>query len=71
VTSAPPENTSENRSERERVLVVDDDAAIRAGLSRVLQRGGFHVTTAEDGEEGLDRLLAGDFAAAIVDVAMP
>jgi DNA-binding NtrC family response regulator len=54
-----------------RVLVVDDDAAIRGGLARVLSRAGFDVTTSEDGAAGFEALTTGDFDAALVDVEMP
>ncbi|WP_051830000.1 MULTISPECIES: response regulator transcription factor [Streptomyces] len=40
-----------------RVLVVDDDAAIRRTLERGLRLSGFTVTLAEDGETALARLL--------------
>src|SRR3712207_8191030 len=39
-----------------RVLVVDDDAALRMLISRQLQLAGFEVVTAGDGPEGLERL---------------
>ncbi len=41
-----------------RVLVVDDDAGVREGLTDVLTRGGFEVVLAENGREGLERLRA-------------
>jgi DNA-binding NtrC family response regulator len=57
--------------DRLRVLVVDDDASIRNALNRILVRAGFSVAEAEDGAAGLEKLVSGDFDAAIVDVAMP
>ncbi|MFB9368458.1 response regulator transcription factor [Kitasatospora sp. NPDC001664] len=54
-----------------RVLVVDDDAAIRRSLERGLRLSGFTVRTAGSGPEALD-LLAGEPADAVVlDVSMP
>jgi len=58
-------------SDRVNVLVVDDDDAVRTGIARILTRGGCDVTTAEDGVKGLEALQNGDFAAALVDIAMP
>ena len=70
-TLPPPSESPAAASGPLRVLVVDDDAAIRMGLLRILQRAGFQVSTAEDGSAGLDALTAGDFDAALVDVSMP
>ena len=54
-----------------RVLVVDDDAAIRRTLDRTLSVAGFQVTTVTDGNRAL-RTLDGDvFDLLIVDIYMP
>jgi two-component system OmpR family response regulator len=54
-----------------RILVVDDDAEIRALLSEFLERHGFVVVTATDGAD-MDRQLAqADFDVAVLDVMMP
>lgn len=37
-----------------RILVVDDEAPIRAMLAQMLETEGYEVHTAEHGEEGLD-----------------
>lgn len=54
-----------------RILVVDDDAGIRALCGRVLSREGYHVLLASCGEEGLRRLLAEGADLVIIDVMMP
>ena len=54
-----------------RVLVVDDEPAVRASLERALVAGGYAVTLAGDGEEALDRLVAGRFDLVVLDVMMP
>ena len=56
---------------RLRVLVVDDDQAIREALSRTLEKLGYEVVLAEDGQAGLDRLRAGAIHIALVDLQMP
>jgi two-component system response regulator HydG len=56
---------------RLRVLVVDDDQAIREALSRTLEKMGYEVVLAEDGQVGLDRLRAGAIHIALVDLQMP
>jgi adenylate cyclase len=45
-------------SVRERVLVVDDSAAIRHLVSDCLRRQGFRVETAIDGQDGLEKAVA-------------
>ena len=56
-----------------RVLVVEDDAAVRAIVERVLGREGFEVLTAPDGEEALRRLEAdgGPIDLVVTDLVMP
>src|SRR5260370_15578421 len=54
-----------------RVLVIDDEEAIRAGLSRALAAEGLAVELAENGSEGLRRALAGAFDLVILDLLMP
>ncbi len=63
-------------SERERILVVDDDADIRVALEMLLQYEGFDVWTAKDGKDALARLdrsgNEGQSAALVLsDVKMP
>jgi CheY-like chemotaxis protein len=55
-----------------RVLLVDDDAAILAGLARLLERDGCRVTTAASGSDALARLDTGERYDLIVsDHVMP
>ena len=54
-----------------RVLVVEDDAAMRETLARCLRREGASVSEAEDGLQGLESLMAGAFDLVISDVHMP
>jgi DNA-binding NtrC family response regulator len=54
-----------------RILVVDDDAAVRALLGRVLEAQGLEVSTAEDGERAIERLGAEGAAVALLDLNMP
>ncbi len=54
-----------------RVLVIDDEPAIRYTLTRVLEKAGFRVTTAEGGAVGLETLRASDFDVVITDIMMP
>ncbi|MBP1778822.1 MAG: Response regulator of zinc sigma-54-dependent two-component system [candidate division NC10 bacterium] len=56
---------------RLRVLVVDDDQAIREALSRTLEKFGYEVILAEDGQAGLDRLREGEIHIVLADLQMP
>jgi len=53
-----------------RVLVVDDDAAVRQSLSTALGRDGYEVLAADGGEAALARIAATSFDAIVLDVAM-
>jgi two-component system response regulator MprA len=54
-----------------RVLVVDDEPAVRRALERALRLESYEVALAADGEEALDALAASPADAVILDVAMP
>jgi two-component system response regulator MprA len=54
-----------------RVLVVDDDPAVRDSLRRSLAFNGYEVDVAGDGEEALRRLGAQRPDAVVLDVLMP
>jgi two-component system response regulator MprA len=54
-----------------RVLVVDDDSAVRRSLSTALGRDGYEVLAAEGGHAALDHLVAASVDAIVLDVAMP
>jgi two-component system, OmpR family, response regulator MprA len=54
-----------------RLLVVDDDPAVREALALVLDLGGFDVSTAADGREAIRSLSAASPDAVVLDVSMP
>jgi two-component system response regulator MprA len=54
-----------------RILVVDDDRAVRDSLRRSLAFNGYDVDTAADGSEALDRVGAIRPDALVLDVMMP
>jgi CheY-like chemotaxis protein len=59
-------------SEPGRILIVDDDAAIREALSGILEFEGFVVETAADGAAALARLRRPPAPAlVVVDLVMP
>jgi DNA-binding NtrC family response regulator len=54
-----------------RILVIDDEWSIRDILSNILVGEGFEVDTAEDGQEGIEKLEAGNYDLVITDLKMP
>ncbi|MEN9847853.1 MAG: hypothetical protein RL368_593, partial [Pseudomonadota bacterium] len=53
------------------ILLVDDEPNLHKQVVPILQKKGFTVETANDGEEGLKKLLSEEFDAAVVDLKMP
>lgn len=64
-------STHKMRGEGRRILVVDDDLAIRVLLQAVFKRLGFKVELAEDGEAGLRILKDQTFDLVLLDLMMP
>src|SRR5579859_7762363 len=54
-----------------RVLVVDDEPAVRRALERALSLESYDVALAADGQEALDQLAGAPADAVILDIAMP
>src|SRR3954447_22458683 len=54
-----------------RILVVEDEAAIRDGLADVLVYHGFRVDAVGDGREGLEKALTGRYDLVLLDVMLP
>jgi DNA-binding response OmpR family regulator len=54
-----------------RVLVLDDDRAIRKTIVEVLERAGFNVDSGCDGEEGWQALAATQYDLVVTDLDMP
>lgn len=54
-----------------RILVVDDEDAIRRAISRILTSAGHEVVTADEGSLALRKLQEGDFDAVLTDLFMP
>ena len=53
------------------VLIVDDSRSIRELLTSVLAGAGYNVTSANDGQQGLDTARTSDFDLVITDINMP
>ncbi len=58
-------------SNPKKILVVDDDDAIRNMVERVLRRERFDVDSARDGFEAIEKLSRNDYATVLLDLMMP
>jgi DNA-binding NtrC family response regulator len=54
-----------------RVLIIDDEEALRAVLSDLFGECGYKVTTAGDGDSGLATALSEDFDLIMLDLSLP
>ncbi|PKN92398.1 MAG: hypothetical protein CVU44_14775 [Chloroflexi bacterium HGW-Chloroflexi-6] len=53
------------------ILIIDDDTALRLGLAATLQRKGYTVITASDGQDGLEKIKSMSPDLILCDVMMP
>lgn len=58
-------------SSEPRILIVDDDAATRVMVERVLQRERFQVDCASDGQEAIEMLTRTEYGTILLDLMMP
>lgn len=54
-----------------KILIVEDEPNMRLGLKDNLEFEGYEVDVAEDGEAGLQKILASDFNLVLLDVMLP
>ncbi len=54
-----------------RILVIDDEEAVRSVLTRILSQINYRVATAENGEEGIRLFKEGNFDMVLTDLGMP
>ncbi len=68
-----PERPAEERRGSETVLVVDDEALVRRTAKAMLERYGYTVVAAENGEEGVNlfRVLEEKVSVVLLDMTMP
>ncbi len=70
---APRPVTAGRPTGRGRLLLVDDEEVVRDTVARMLERLGYTITLAVDGQDALERFAAGDraFDLVILDINMP
>jgi CheY-like chemotaxis protein len=71
IKSRPSPSLVIARSAMPRILIIDDDDAVRRATTIMLEARGFDVVAVGDGQAGLDAVKAGTFDAVIVDLFMP
>jgi CheY-like chemotaxis protein len=54
-----------------RILIIDDDAAVRRATTLMLEARGFEIVAVGSGQAGVDAVKAGAFDAVIIDLFMP
>lgn len=59
------------RSDKQRILVVDDDREIVAAIVRLLEREGIEAIPAYNGREAVERLTENEIHLIIIDIMMP
>jgi len=65
------EQRSENQRYTPKILVVDDEMRIREGCREILTEEGFEVSSAENGEKGLEMIAREHFDIILLDLMMP
>ena len=60
-----------NKSDHERLLVIDDEENMRHMLQTLLTKSGYEVDTAPDGSEGLRKIMANRYDFILCDLKMP
>lgn len=58
-------------TERARILIVDDEPAIRSGLATILETADYRVQAVDSGEAALASFEEQDFDLALLDIRMP
>jgi DNA-binding NtrC family response regulator len=53
------------------ILLIEDEASVRAFVRTALERKGYSVVQASSGAEGVEHLTAAQFAGVISDIRMP
>jgi DNA-binding NtrC family response regulator len=70
-TIAVPANAQAMAADGARILIIDDEAAIRESLETLLTLEGYLVDSAENGEIGLERIGEQAFDLVLLDLALP
>lgn len=64
-------NTGENRTEKKRILIIEDEEIFIELFGEKLRQDGYEVVTAKNGAWGVKEALNGDFDLFLIDMVMP
>lgn len=62
---------SEKAAAKGCILVIDDDPLLTKTLQKLLFKHGYHVETAQSGEEGISKAKTGYYHVVLCDIRMP
>jgi len=65
------EKISEEKTQHEKILIIDDEKRIRDGCHTILKQEGYTVACAKNGEQGLNMIANEHFDIVLVDLMMP
>ncbi len=71
ILAVPPSTTSFHSERAHRILIIDDEAAIRESLETLLTLEGYVVEMAPEGESGLERINQSTYDLVLLDLALP
>src|SRR3982750_2678628 len=71
ISDVPPPPAEPQVGKRARILIVEDEPAMVAGLRDNFEYEGYEVISAADGVQGLDRALSENPDLVVLDVMMP
>jgi DNA-binding NtrC family response regulator len=71
ILAVPPSTTSFHSERAHRILIIDDEAAIRESLETLLTLEGYVVEMAPEGESGLERINQSAYDLVLLDLALP
>jgi CheY-like chemotaxis protein len=60
-----------NKTKSVKILLVEDDALFRGLINKALEKEGYQITIAEDGEQAHNKICSGIFDLVITDLFMP
>jgi len=71
LVTMPSWHWNERKTERPRILVADDNNINLMITRRILEQAGYSVDTVDNGNKALDKLYAGRYRLAVLDMHMP
>jgi DNA-binding response OmpR family regulator len=64
-------NTSNEVPAKKKILLIEDEHAIRVMYAQVLEEAGYEVIHLSDGDEAIEAILKGDWSLVLLDIMLP